>query len=228
MPPSQTGGKVKSRRLLTKLQSASCSAKAAPHRNFCVLSTIHASRVGYFARLAFLCLPARTREAMRSSLPPKLDICDDPRFQQREWRMQRLFWLLMYVVLLAVMLGAIGKGVLSDSHLGSLQGPLHFEYERFLRYRAAGEMRVTVSSPYDTTRISLDGDYFRQIGIQGVFPEPKNILMTEDATIMIFDSISAEPTMVTISVSPDRIGLQHGWIAVDGGTRYPFKQFVYP
>jgi hypothetical protein len=165
---------------------------------------------------------------MRPSSPPELDISDDPHFQNREWKLQRLFWFLMYAVLLAVMLGAIGKGVLSYASLGSTDGHLKFEYERLLRYRAGDEMRITVSSPYDTTRVSFDSDYFRQIGIRRVFPEPKNILMTEDTAIMIFESISTEPTMVTITISPDHIGSHHGWISVDGGPRHPFTQFVYP
>lgn len=181
-----------------------------------------------FIRLTFLCMPARGREKMRPSSPPELDICDDPHFQKKEWKVQHLFWFLMYAVLLAVMLGAIGKGVLSYASLGGAGKTFQFEYERFLRYRANGEMRVTVSSPYDTTRVSFDSDYFRQIGIQRVFPEPKSILMTEDIAIMIFESISTEPTTVTITISPDRIGSHEGWIAVNGGARHPFKQFVYP
>jgi hypothetical protein len=173
-------------------------------------------------------MPAHGRKQMRPSSPTELDICDDPHFQKKEWKVQHLFWFLMYAVLLAVMLGAIGKGILSYAGLSSTEGPLQFKYERFLRYRADGEMRITVSSPYDRARVTFDGDYFRQIGIKRVFPEPKSILMTEDTAIMIFESISTEPTMVTITISPDRIGSHHGWIAVDGGARHPFTQFVYP
>lgn len=165
---------------------------------------------------------------MPSSSPPELEVCSDARFQKKEWKLQRFFWLLMYGALLAVMLGAIGKGVLSRAVLVDADGPLRFEYERFLRYRANDELRVTFSSPYDVTRISFDGDYFRRIGIQRIFPEPKNILMTDEAAILIFDSISAEPMMVTIIVSPDHVGMHHGWIAVNGEASHSFRQFVYP
>lgn len=171
---------------------------------------------------------AQGRQAMPSSSPPELDICDDPRFQRREWKLQRLFWYLMYAVLLAVMLGAMGKGMLSRASIGGTASSLHFEYERFLRYRAGDELRITFNSPYDLTRISFDRGYFRSIGIQRIFPKPKNILMTDETAILVFESISSEPMTVTITISPDHAGLHHGWIAVNAKARHPFKQFVYP
>lgn len=165
---------------------------------------------------------------MNPSLPPDLETGEDLRFQKREWKVQRVFWSLMYGVIIAVMLGVTGKGMLSHSRLGTADGPLQLDYERFLRYRSNDDLRIAVRSHRDITRLTFNSDYFNHIGVQRILPEPKAMLMTDKTVTLVFDNIPSEPTIVTITVSPDSIGRHHGWAAVDGGARHSFTQFVYP
>lgn len=137
-------------------------------------------------------------------------------------------WFFMYAAIAAVMLGGIGKGVLSHTVLHSEEGLLRIDYERFMRYRSADELHIVVRSPRDRVRLSFNTPYFNRIGVQRILPEPAETLMTADTVTLTFKNTPSEPAVVRLTISPDRIGSQRGWISIDGGPRHTFNQFVYP
>lgn len=163
--------------------------------------------------------------------PPDLlniDARESSHRQRLEWRIQQIFLIFLYAAILAVMLGAVGEGVLSHASLGMPSGPLQLEYERFLRYRSAENLHIRIHHGSPTAHLSLSKNYFRNVGLQRIMPEPKAVIMTEKAVILTFSGTPSEVSSITLTVSPDKVGRQHGWIAVDDYPPLLFSQFVYP
>lgn len=160
--------------------------------------------------------------------PLGLDLNNDPRAQRKGWMVQRGFWAFFYGLMIAVMLGIVGKGVLSYAEVESTDGSFRMQYERFLRYQAPDELRLTLFSAGHFTRVTFNSEYFRDVGVKRIIPEPREILMTTEAVTLIFTALPVEETRITVDVSPRTVGLQEAWIAVDNQSPIPFKQFIYP
>jgi hypothetical protein len=69
----------------------------------------------------------------------QLQIDEDLAFQRREWKIQRVGWGAMALVIIAALLGVFGTGPLSNATL-EREG-LRLEYERFCRFAAANGYR---------------------------------------------------------------------------------------
>lgn len=163
--------------------------------------------------------------------PPSLlniDERENDHKQRREWMIQRLFWALLYAAILAIILGAVGRGPLSHIRIGEVGDPLQFEYERFLRYRATEDLRITVHNGSPSTRLLFSKDYFRNIGIQRIMPEPEEVLTTEKAVVLVFTGTPSVTSNITVTISPNKSGRHQGWVAVDNHPPHFFNQFVYP
>ena len=72
-----------------------------------------------------------------------LQIEEDRAHQRREWRIERVGWVLMAGLLLAGLLGLLGDGPLSRATAGSA-GALSVEYDRLQRAAAPYEYRFEV------------------------------------------------------------------------------------
>ena len=165
---------------------------------------------------------------MESPPKPDLELEDNPQFQQREWRVQRICWVFFFAVIIAVMLGVIGNGILSRTELGAVGAPLRMEYQRFLRFHSPDELRLAIRSPGTTAKLIFESQYFKDIGVQSILPEPRTVMMTNEAVSLIFNAVPLEETRITISIRPDTVGNRAGWVAVDNHPRHAFSQFVYP
>src|SRR4051794_40698086 len=71
-----------------------------------------------------------------------LEIEQDLAYQRREWAFERVGWLLLGLLLLAALVGLLGRGPLSNTTAGDPGGPLRVEYQRFLRHRSTSTLRV--------------------------------------------------------------------------------------
>ena len=88
----------------------------------------------------------------------ELDTTEDPVFERRQWRMERIAWTLLGVVVLLALTGLLGAGgPLSTTHAVSADGSLRVEYPRFARRQAESDITLHVAVPGDgPLRITLD------------------------------------------------------------------------
>jgi hypothetical protein len=63
--------------------------------------------------------------------PPGTEIDQDLEFQRRIWKLQRVAWAVMALVVLAAVLGLLGPGVLGMATAGGRSSPLWLEYDHF-------------------------------------------------------------------------------------------------
>lgn len=107
---------------------------------------------------------------------PELDEAD-PRERRRSRMVHYIGTGLFVLVLLAGLIGLVGKGPLSKAHGSSADGNLSVDYYRFIRYQ--GPVETTLSIDRDATRdgsvqLSLSRDFIEKIELRRIEPEPES------------------------------------------------------
>ena len=160
---------------------------------------------------------------------PALEIDNDFRQQSREWIMQRVAWVLLTALLIAIAFGLFGRGgPLSKTTQMSENDLSRVEYERFLRYHSPDELRLIVKPKSDNVRVRIDSEYVRHLQIERITPQPEREIGGDGDVTYVFNMKPDADVPITFHFSPQKYGRLEGWIAVDDGTQMPFKQFVYP
>jgi|FLYN01.1.fsa_nt_gi hypothetical protein len=162
-----------------------------------------------------------------------LEIGQDLDFQQKEWTVQRIGWVVMALIAIATLLGLLGgPGPLSDITVGSNEDMLSLELNRFghlqepttLRIRLNGD--ATASNP---VRVWLDLSYLHDVQVEHVMPEPESVEAAEDRLVYSFQMTEpGQPATITFQVRPERPGALNGQVGIEGGASHDFSQFIYP
>ena len=63
-----------------------------------------------------------------------LEIEQDLGFEERAWRVQRVSWFIMFLVIALALIGLFGTGPLSSARTGSSGDEFSANYERFARH----------------------------------------------------------------------------------------------
>lgn len=159
---------------------------------------------------------------------PGLQIDPHLRQQEWEWRIQRISWVFFYALLAAILLGALGRGPLSQTRLQAPGGGFEMEYERFMRHLSPDLLRVTVRPASDHFRLRFENGYIERVQVEQIVPEPQETVSEEGATVFVFKAAAARPAQVEIYIRPQKIGAIEGRVALDDGPPQAFGHFVYP
>lgn len=165
---------------------------------------------------------------MKPEQYPGLQISEDMRQQKREWAIQPIAWIILYLFLIAIALGLTGSGPLSKAVAGSPEGAVQMEYDRFMRRQSPNSLHMTTQSTSNTVRIMLDSRYVKQIQIRKITPEPEQVISEGDETTFIFNAVPSKPMHADFQIRSETAGTLKGWVAVEGKPRHTFTQFVYP
>jgi hypothetical protein len=161
-----------------------------------------------------------------------LEIDQDLRFQRREWAFERVAWVGMALLVLAALLGLLGRGPMSRQTAASPDGAVTVEYERFLNHRAATTVTVRVSGEVTvggTFRLAINQDYLRGVQIDQITPTPDHTEAGEDRHLFVFRAADpGRPTAVVFHLEPEGPASLHGAVSVPGGPPAAFDQVVYP
>lgn len=161
-----------------------------------------------------------------------LEIDQDLAFQAREWRLQRVAWSVMGLIIVAAMLGLFGTGPLSAATAGDAEGSLAVEYQRFVRHDGRTTVTVLVGEGQavgDQVEVWVAADYLDGFEVRGVSPEPEEV--RSEGGGLIYEFAVGDPTQrveVTFSLQPRRMGRLTGEIGVPGGQTVTFGQLSYP
>jgi len=159
-----------------------------------------------------------------------IEMDDDPRQQDIEWTVQRVAWVILTLLLVAVALGLFGRGgPLSTVAMRSEDGRFRVEYERFLRHHSQDMLRVSLEkATAAAVRVRMDGNYMKHIQIERVTPEPEREIGADGAVTYVFHSRPESAFEASFYFTPEKHGRLGGWIALDDGPRQSITQFVYP
>ncbi|WP_447598092.1 hypothetical protein [Nitrospira sp. Nam80] len=161
-----------------------------------------------------------------------LEINQDLPVQHRMWRIQRVGWAAMGLIVLSGLAGLFGHGPLSDTIAGDIHGPLWVEYERFGRYEGSSELRIHVKpgqASNGSVRIWLGPDYTGRVNIQRITPEPVTSGMADNGLLFeVTMTGKQESGIITLNLQFIDVGWVTGELRSPGVAAIPVRQFVYP
>jgi hypothetical protein len=159
-----------------------------------------------------------------------LEIDQDLTHQRREWRTERVGWIVLLLVLAAALLGLLGRGPMSNAAAGSDLAQM--QYQRFARHGAATELEFLLapSAVHEgQLQLQLDRDYVAGVRTQDVEPEPQTVAVAAGHLTYTFVVESAErPLHVIFRIEPLRMGMLPLAVAVAGQEQLAARQWIYP
>jgi hypothetical protein len=162
----------------------------------------------------------------------QLDLQEDPKFQETEWRLQRLAWVIWAALIVAALLGLLGPGPLSNSESSTPDGLLTVGYERFLHYHHPTQLEISLLSSgrsEEPARIRVSRSLLDRIQILRIEPEPERSELSPDGIVYTFPQAEAtEHGKVLFHVEFEKSGTTTGQIGLVGAEPATFSQFVYP
>lgn len=153
---------------------------------------------------------------------------EDLPLQRREWRVQRVIWIFLCLILMAGLLGLFGRGPISETIAGDPADAFWLQYEKFNRYKSSSVLRVHMRrEPDQPFQFQLSNDYLNNIQLEQITPEPERMEAASSHTTFYFAAKGRDDAVATIYFRPHRIGRLDAE-AVSGETVRRFSQWVYP
>lgn len=146
------------------------------------------------------------------------------------WRVQRVGWVIMLLIVIGGLLGLFGNGPLAEDRARA-EG-LTLDYDRFARHGAASSLRVEVRPEAvrgDTLKLWITRDFIDGLKLESVVPEPASVETRGDLLVFAFAHPEPPgPTRITFNVRPDEYWTQRARAGIDGGGSLSFRQLIYP
>ena len=146
------------------------------------------------------------------------------------WRVQRLGWLGMLLIVGAATLGLFGHGPLADGQARAES--LTLDYARFARHGATSSLEAVVQPQAlrgDTLRLWIARSYLDGVELESVIPEPERVATRDDVVVFTFVTAQrSQPTRITFNLRPDQYWSEHARAGIEGGESVTFRQFIYP
>lgn len=163
-----------------------------------------------------------------------LEIDQSLEFQYREWKAERVGWVVMALVIVFALLGFFGGA--GPFSTGSIEGgggaPFRLEYHRFGRFKSQSTLRVHVApglTRADTVALWIGPTFLEGVTIDQVTPTPKSAEAGSERMTYVFSvADSAEPVEIVIRFTLEEIGARTGRVGLTTGSSVEFHQFVYP
>lgn len=162
-----------------------------------------------------------------------LQVAEDLDFQEKEWKVQRLGWVLFALLILLAAAGLFGNEFLAIARAGAEGDGLWVDYQRFARLFSPKEMQVSVGpqafSAQDTVEIRVNRDFIDDVRIESIEPEPASVELQADSYVYTFE-VDALEQAIEIDfdfqfLSP---GLHRASVEVPSGEEVHLSHFVYP
>lgn len=161
-----------------------------------------------------------------------LQIDQDERFQRRKWRIQRLSWIAMLLLLAAALAGVFGDGPLSRVSAGDT-ATLHAEYQRFVRHHAPALLRLRIGGRAlgadGELRLAVSRQYLQAFEIGRITPEPQRVAGSADELVFVFALAPGVRALeVTFELQPAQLGSHSGSVRAGDRASLHLKSFTYP
>ncbi|MBC8119520.1 MAG: hypothetical protein H7X75_08110, partial [Burkholderiaceae bacterium] len=84
------------------------------------------------------------------------------------------------------------------------------------------------SSGERQVRIRISDEYLKAMNVRMITPEPASSSFGDRQHIFAFDRSLPAAATIRFELEPRTVGIQPGWVAVDGGSPISFTHFIYP
>ena len=136
-----------------------------------------------------------------------LEIDQDMQTLERTWKMQRIGWAIMLLIVLLALFGGFGRGLLASATVGDDNGPLRMEYDRMTRHSSPTSLRIHLAggaAPNGEARIRIGRDYLQGVKVDHITPEPESVEVDKDSVVYVFRVADpGQPTTIKFELEPD-------------------------
>ncbi|MCC2642374.1 MAG: hypothetical protein K0S45_2787 [Nitrospira sp.] len=160
-----------------------------------------------------------------------LEFEQDLPFQFQAWRLQRVGWGLLALILLAASVGLFGHGMLADATVHDSLEVLKVDYQRFLRYDTPTFFTITLPAPArtdDSVRVQLHDQYLKDVTLHEVMPAPAKVTRTAEGIEFEFHVSQSDSAVLRFSASMKTMGAVTGLIRTMDQDWLWFTHYVYP
>jgi hypothetical protein len=147
------------------------------------------------------------------------------KFHRIEWRIQRIGWIVVAMLLVLALAGLFGNGPLSHAHADGPTGRI--DYERFVRNGSPAQLVVTPSGSRGVSRIEITAAYLEAVRIERITPEPTAVRMQGERLLYEFDAV-APGAAISFHIDPQQLWRHTAEVTIDGGAPLRIWQLTYP
>jgi hypothetical protein len=157
------------------------------------------------------------------------EIEQDIEHEKREWKIERVGWVIMAVLLLAALAGLLGTGPLSKAVAGDRASSLWVEYHRFERYQSPTKITIHVRSDNPHIRLWINDGFVRMVDLTHIDPEPDHVEAGSTRyTFPMTLTDTDKDIVVTVYFKTNEFGRMNTEIGLEEGPSLSFSQLVYP
>ena len=159
-----------------------------------------------------------------SRKPGTLQIDEDINFQRKEWMFQRIGVALLFLFVVAAVLGLTGMGgPLGRGEAGDSSGALRVEYERFVRRGSFSKVTLHLHGAPGAIRFWVGAPYFERAQIDSVSPAPE--LVSVESSRHVYQIRAGSPdVIVTLNVKHEDAGRLEAEVGLVDGPSVRFSQ----
>lgn len=156
-------------------------------------------------------------------------IIEDMTRQQRAWRLERVGWYGLLVLVALTLLGLFSKGPLSSVTATSEDGTLNVEYERFSRNGAQDDMVITAKGqPGQLLQVTLGAGLLGGVTVEGLQPQSGPAYSRgKDLVIPLRADANGEATLY-LSLRSNGVWLYRSEVSLSTGAHVAVPKFIYP
>lgn len=163
----------------------------------------------------------------------ELELNEDIKFQEREWRIERFGWLGLLAVVGLAMLGLFGNGPISWTTASTDDGVLEVSFERFGRRGGSQDLVITAAADGadsgGTWQIELSQGLVDSMRIDSTTPQPDSVEAVSGGIRYTFSQ--ADPVAeleARFALTPQVLWNQDGEIHLEGADPVKISFFLFP
>jgi hypothetical protein len=157
--------------------------------------------------------------------------CDLP-FEHYWWRIQRICWVILGLLLLGGVVGVFGHGPLSHTTVHPSGSQVHVRYDWLARRETPSFLQLRLDKAAlvsGQVRIRLNRALVDRMQLKQIVPTPLTAEPLADGVRFTFRTDpSCDSAMLVFTENPASPGFVEAEVAVEGAKPVRFRQFVYP
>ncbi|QGG95742.1 hypothetical protein [Actinomarinicola tropica] len=162
-----------------------------------------------------------------------LDVLEDMRFQEGDWRRERVGWAVMVLIVIGAVLGAFGHGLLGYRTATSADGGVAVTHEAVARRGGVTDIEVRVDPDLagDALQLHLSTSYLERVQVETITPQPSDAVPSGDGITFEFTTDDVDPgtdIVIRFGIRPDTVGVARGEVGLVGGPSMDIDQVLLP
>ena len=153
-------------------------------------------------------------------------LVDTTDFQKRFWAVQRVSWIIFTLLLVACLLGLLGRGgAFSRQTLVLPEGSVDFP--AISRWNAPEHMILNFGPSSEDRVFTVDAEFLQTFSIEGIDPPQKTTFARDGRIGYVFPADPAGPAQIVFRLQTELAGPRRATIGIGADTRTQ-STFIFP